>query len=337
MRRLICFVSAVLLSAGSCSAARPDTRWDFREMDNPELKALCERIGGDGCIVRRGEIVHAWGDITAHSDWMSAAKPVFSTLLFFAIRDGLVPDVDARIVDCGVPLKGEDTTMTFRHLGAMTSSYALSDAPGTAHAYNDYGIMLYQSTLFDKVFRREPDSVLYSTSYLGSLGFQDSPRFGDRRRVVASVRDFAKIAWFWKNKGRWDGKQLLPRHFFNDYACVQVPYDLPHAAPAQTNDYLGIGTFGGGADHGTVYGPGCYGFNWWFNQPVPQHNGGLLLPGAPEDLIFAVGVGGHLAAFSFSRDYMLVSSRGSWGSFGAETGPIPAEPIAEFIWIMEKK
>ena len=38
---------------------------------------------------------------------------------------------------------------------------------------------------------------------------------------------------------------------------------------AETDDYLGIGSFGGGSDHFTGYGAGIYGFDWWFNATGP--------------------------------------------------------------------
>ena len=50
----------------------------------------------------------------------------------------------------GWELREKDRSMTFRHLGAMTSGYARPEPPGAAWSYNDYAIQLYQKTLFDQ-------------------------------------------------------------------------------------------------------------------------------------------------------------------------------------------
>jgi len=55
-----------------------------------------------------------------------------STLLFFAMQEGLVKSVDQPIQDFGWPLKGKDGGITFRHLGAMTSGYMRPEGPGEA-------------------------------------------------------------------------------------------------------------------------------------------------------------------------------------------------------------
>ena len=56
--------------------------------------------------------------------------------------------------------------------------------------------------------------------------------FSDNRRLSASVRDFARIAWFWLNRGRWGERQILTRHYFDDYLRPQVPGALPVSRPA---------------------------------------------------------------------------------------------------------
>ena len=102
------------------------------------------------------------------------------------------------------------------------------NGPGEAWSYNDFAIQLYQKTLFDRVFRADPAQVANDKSRFGALGLEDGLSFrSTNRRMSASVRDFARIAWFWVNRGNWNGKQVLPRTYFVEYMRPQVPKDLP--------------------------------------------------------------------------------------------------------------
>ena len=38
-----------------------------------KLAAFSERVGGAGCILHRGEMIHSWGDISARQDMGGAA------------------------------------------------------------------------------------------------------------------------------------------------------------------------------------------------------------------------------------------------------------------------
>jgi hypothetical protein len=53
-------------------------------------------------------------------------------------------------------------------------------------------------------------------------------------------------------------------------------------------DYLGIGSYGGGGDQ-IPYGPGIYGFNWWFNATGGLHPTSKTWPDAPDDTFQANG------------------------------------------------
>lgn len=295
----------------------PGSEWQTREparagADATTLDQLAEALGGHGCVVKDGYVVKAWGDQAERRDWLSSAKPVLSTMLFMAIQQGKVKSVDQPLADFGWPLREKDRTMTFRHLGAMTSGYARPEAPGAAFAYNDYAIQFYQKTLFDKVFQGEPEAS--ANGVFQALGLQDGIKLNPRnRRLSASVRDFARISWFWLNDGKWHGKQVLAKRFFTEYRQPQVPSELPHTAPAKDDDYLGIGTFGGGSDHFTKFGAGIYGFNWWFNRTGRLHPNAITWPDAPRDTYLSIGAGGNYSAMIPSLGVILASSRGKWG------------------------
>jgi CubicO group peptidase (beta-lactamase class C family) len=295
----------------------PENHWREREpsavgLDGGKLDELAALLGGRGCVIKNGEVVKAWGSQSQRGNWASSSKPVLSTLLFFAIDQGKLAGVDARVGDQGWKLADKDRAMTFAHLANMTSGYARPEPPAAAWAYNDYAIQLYQKTLFDRVFQGDPDQV--AATCFAPLQLEDGLQFDPkRRRLLTSVRDFARVAWFWLNKGNWNGRQVLPRRFFDDYQRPHVPAGLPVSREAETNDYLEIGTYGGGSSHFNDGGPGLYGFNWWFNAPVASAGGRLTWPDAPPDTFMSVGAGGYCAVMIPSEKLVLVGAAANWG------------------------
>jgi len=298
-------VCTTLLGAAQVVSANgqvvfPGATWESRTpaevgMDTAKLDQIAAMIGGHGCIVRNGYMVKTWGSQTTKGDWASASKPVLSTLLFFAIEEGRISGVDARVADWGWTLSAKDQSMTFRHLANMTGNYTRAEAPGAAWAYNDYNIQLYAKTLFDRVYKQSANDVATSPSRLGALQFQDGSLIASNNRLNTSVRDFARIGWFWANKGKWNGTQLLPQHYFDDYMKPHVPPTLPKTSAADpAGDYLGIGSYGGGGDQ-VAYGPGIYGFNWWFNSTGGLHPNAKTWPDAPDDTFQANGHWGREA------------------------------------------
>lgn len=316
---LICFLPLIAYA----ESVFPGETWRMKSpteggLKSEPLQQLANDLGGRGCVIKDGYLVHEWGDTSERGDWLSSAKPVLSTLLFFAIEEGLVKSVDQPIVDFGWDLKEKDRGITFRHLGAMTSGYARPDAPGEAFAYNDFAIQLYQQTLFDKVFKGDPKEEAEKPNRLGALGFETGLSWREKnRRLSASAKDFARIAWFWLNKGNWNGEQVLPANYFEEHMKPQVPKDLPHTQKAETDDYLGIGSFGGGSDHFTKFGPGIYGFNWWFNATGRDHPDSLTWPDAPEDAIMSIGAGGNCSILLPSQNMVIVCAKGNWGKLKA--------------------
>jgi hypothetical protein len=87
-----------------------------------------------------------------------------------------------------------------------------------------------------------------------------------------------------------------------------VPANLPRTATKKANDYLGIGSYGGGTDQ-TPYGPGVYGFNFWFNEATPA--GPRVWPGAPPDTYQANGMWNRDTVTMFPGLKMVVAVRGA--------------------------
>ena len=333
-------LSLALIAGGASARTRvnrfPGAQWEARDpeaagMDGAKLDELAAKLEGRGCVVKDGYVVKAWGNQAEKGDWLSSVKPVMSTLLFFAIQEKKLKSVDTPLANYGWEFQAKDRTMTFRHVADMTSGYARPEAPGAAYAYNDYAIQLYQKTLFDHVYKEDPDTVANAPGRFGALQLEDSLTFNARRRLLASVRDFARIAWFWLHQGRWHGKQLLDRSYFRRYQKPDVPFALPHTQQAGNDDYLGIGTFGGGSDHFTKFGPGIYGFNWWFNKTSRLHPAARTWPDAPGDSILSIGAGGNVSALFPSQGIVLASARGKWGQL---TGGDAAAPMNQYLKLL---
>ena len=254
-------------------------------LDSADLTSLQTATGNvAGVVVRDGYLIHTWGTASAKFDWASASKPVLSTLLFFALHESLVPTVDEVLDVHRNGFSAPDQAITWRHVANMLSGYAVADAPGAKWDYNDYGVMLFATTLCDDVFADDAEAIASDEARLGALDFQDGTIFGggaNDYRINTSPRDMARIGWFWLNEGRWSGGQILPRSFFDTFASVHVASNVERTAGGAVDDYLALGSYGGGANQ-TEFGPGEYGFAWW-------HNANGLWPSAPRDTFCANG------------------------------------------------
>ena len=290
----------------------PGKSWEERApvqvgLDAVKLEQFATNVLGDGCVIKDGYLVKSWGERTSHKWWASASKPVLSTLLLLAVQEGKLPGVDAPVKSVGWALSEKDSTMTFRHLANMVSGYACEEAPGAAWGYNDYAIQLYALSL-EKVFQQKLDEAFRQR--MAALQFEDGAFFGGRGglSVSASPRDFARLGWLWLNRGRWNGKEVLSEKLFVDHIKPGVPADLPRTRTKKNaNDYLGIGTYGGGTDQ-TKYGPGVYGFNFWFNELCGQER---AWPAVPADTYQANGMWNRDTVTVFPSLRMVVAVRGA--------------------------
>lgn len=133
----LCFAIAGIPT--HAEAAFPLAQWVRKSaaeagMESSRLDAIATQLGGRGCIIKDGYVVKTWGDQAESKDWLSSVKPLFSTLLFFAIEEGKVKSVDQPIADFGWALQPRHQGITFRHLGAMNSGYARPEGAGAAWA-----------------------------------------------------------------------------------------------------------------------------------------------------------------------------------------------------------
>jgi CubicO group peptidase (beta-lactamase class C family) len=305
-------LSALGCQGGSTDLAFPGKSWEQREpaqlgLEVGKFDQFATNVGGDGVVIKDGYLVKSWGERTSHKWWASASKPVLSTLLLLAVQEQKLPSMDAPVKSVDWELSPKDSTMTFRHLANMVSGYACAEAPGAAWGYNDFAIQLYARSL-EKVFHQSLEEAFQQR--MAALQFQDGEFFGGRGglSVAASPRDFARLGWLWLNRGRWKGKEVLSEELFVEHIKPGVPADLPRTATKTANDYLGIGTYGGGTDQ-TKYGPGVYGFNFWFNERCTS--GERVWPAAPADTYQANGMWNRDTVTIFPSLRMVVAVRGA--------------------------
>jgi hypothetical protein len=270
----------------------PGAQWstltaDEAGLDNTAVGAFIEATGGaHGVLVRCGYVVAAWGSPEAPIEWGGVTRAVTSTMLVFAAQEGRIASVDAAVAPLGWGMQGEDTNITLRQIANETSGYGLPETPGSAWGYNDLGLKLFTLSVYERLFDDgSADAAVRNAARLGPLQFTGGALFEDvsgAPRFTASPSDAARLGWFWANAGQWNGVALLSPASFAELATADVPAALPRTAGGAVDDYLGIGTAGGGADQ-TGLGPGIYGFGFWFNP------GGATFPGVPSDALVANG------------------------------------------------
>ena len=284
----------------------PDATWETAipesvSVDSAKLQEFQETVGGSGAVVRDGYMIYTWGTQNTHpsTGWSSVVKSMASTMMFFAINEGKIPGPYEPVRPYlqqqfpGKDLIAKDAPMTFFHLANYTSGYALPEAPGQAWAHNDFANKLYLFLVYGQLLGVNPKNAaeiaaaMTTESRWGTLQFQDGGIVTVRAgtpRWTASVRDTARVAWFWLNKGRWKDQQLLPQSLFDTYAHAQSG-GIARSASHKAHDYLPIGTMGPKDPNGIPVDT-SFGFGWKFNL-LP--NGTLQFPHAPADLFYCQG------------------------------------------------
>lgn len=285
-----------------------DWRWTTPESAGfkaENLHAFADSLGGEGCIVYQGRMVHAWGKYTNRHDLASVAKPVYAHFALKALEEGLIESLDQTVVDW-VPelthlnpdLGYKDRGITFRHLLNQTSGYALREPPGVAFAYNDYqtGFLLW--TLLRRVYACgyvAADRVLLGERLGDRIGFQDAPSMLHRRshpgRIRMSARDLARFGLLYLRRGRWGRQTVLRKELVRLALNSPIPYGFPRTAGDNAQRIPNVLSIGGGRNEKGH--AGAHSFFWWINRKT--ESGRRLLPDAPPRTFLASGYGGRNA------------------------------------------
>lgn len=300
-------------------------------------------------VVRHGQLVGEWywGEetpTTAH-EVFSATKSYASTLVGLAVADGLldVDDKASEYIPEWVGTPSEDVTVrdllsndSGRHWDFQTDYQGLIGAndrtqfgvdltqdgpPGTIWAYNNSAIQTLDAVL-GAVLDQEPAEYAQERVF-EPLGMADSEMTLDGAGntnmffgLQSTCRDMARFGHLFLQDGRWNGEEVVPADWVEEAT----------GAPSQDLN-------------------AAYGFLWWLNRNGPQPNSvaatdpnagpapdGQAVPGAPEDMFWAHGLGDQIISVDPGSDTVTVrlGPAGAGETFGrADMAQVVTEAIVE--------
>jgi CubicO group peptidase (beta-lactamase class C family) len=316
---------ALALPAGALASTgpRPGASWQkvapaAAGLDAGKLEqiAATAKKGRSNClvVVRDGKLAGEWywhgTGPNSTQDVYSVTKSFASTLVGIAQDDGrlTVGDSASKWI---LPWRSTGANaVTVRDLLSMDSgrewsfftdyfelltapdrtAYAVglkqTSPPGTVWAYNNAAVQTLEQVL-DRATGREPASFA-ATRLFGPLGMAHTRMTADRagntqmfEGLRSSCRDLARFGVLMLNDGRWGGEQIVSR------AWVA-------AATGRSSTPLNA----------------AYGYLWWLNRkgvlssPLaattvgaaknPSRKHGRLVPGAPGDMYWALGLGNQV-------------------------------------------
>ena len=290
----------------------PGKEWAIKRpeqvgLDVKKLKELSNYTGGFGCVVRNGVMVYTWGDASKRKDVASAAKPFYSHFLFKAVENGKISSLNERVNkweprlnQINKDLGYKDRGIRWRDFANQISCYGLTDAPGTAYAYNDWQMALFWDTLFKKVYGAGYETVdadVLHPKLTDILQCQDNPTFmafgvKDRPgRMAISPRDFARFGLLYLRKGKWKDKQLVSYEHATMAVTSPLPNSIPRTAGQKAQMIPGQRSIGSKripdnqCDH-----LGSYSWLWWTNGVA--RDGTRHWPDVPVDTYGCFGHGG---------------------------------------------
>ena len=286
-------------------------------MDAAKLNAWSEWLGGNGCVVRQGRMVHRWGAATAVTNIWSASKAIYGYLLVRAVEQGRLASLDEAVVEVEPRLAGlnlelgeKDRKMTWRHLLQQVSGYGLEEAPGVAFAYNDYAMTLLWETLVYQIYQvpvGQEDAVL-ATELGRPLGFEKRATFGEVGTanfglISLSMVDLARVGQLGLQGGRWQDAAVVSAQAWKEITSSPLAASVPRTAGREAAMIPGARTFGAGKNQDDHC--GSYSHAWWVNGV--DSLGQRLWPGVPEDAYGAFGHGGKFSLVVLPQQELTVA------------------------------
>lgn len=325
--------SATTEAAAPADAVYPGDSWaeaDPAEMgfDPAILDALATTAeqAGSSCLVvtRKGEMVGQWywdgTDAATTHEVFSVTKSITSTLVGLAEAEGdlALSDPASKYIP---EWEGTDSAeVTIKNLvsndsgrewslgidysqltsAADRTAFAVAlgqDAPpGTTWAYNNSAIQT-----LDQVLRNATgeDTDDFAEEHLfAPIGMDDSHMTQDGSGSTATFfglqstcEDLARFGYLFLRNGAWDGEQVVPEQWVED--AVGAPSQELNAS---------------------------YGYLWWLNREGPMGNpaqattgeadgsveDGQMVPEAPEDMFWALGLGNQVVAVDPGSETVVV-------------------------------
>jgi CubicO group peptidase (beta-lactamase class C family) len=279
--------------------------------------------GGAGMIVRRGQLVHSWGDIDRRQSVKSVTKSMGGVVLGLAIDESRVTLARRGtefIPTFGTPPDTNATaaqTITLGQLATHTAGFEkdgifndiIPAGPGTTWKYSDAGLnwladvltTVYQEDLA-VVANREVWSVLGLNG--GGLNTDDVVWRQNAKRpptrggtlqfrelasgLDANVNAMARVGLLFLRKGDWNGTRVL-----SDAFVTQVQTPFPQNAGLELDE--SEGAFPGALTD--------YGVLWWTNKS-------RIMANVPPDTFWAWGLGEALIVVIPSLDLVIARNGG---------------------------
>ena len=338
---------------GAADVVFPGAEWDragdaadlgFDRAVLDELATQAERAGSNCLLVtRRGHIAGEWywngTDASSSQEVFSATKSHASTLVGIAQADGAldIDDPASDYIDAWAGTASEDVTVenllsndsgrewafavdygqlpAQPDLDAFATGLSQQHEPGTSWAYNNAAIQTLDVVLREATGERAADFA--DERLYGPVGMDDTSMTVDAAGntamfmgVRSTCEDMARFGYLFLRGGTWDGTEVVPEDWV-DAAVGQPSQDLNAA----------------------------YGYLWWLNRrgPIlsplqattpgadaPDQPDSQLVPGAPEDMFFALGLGNQIVAVDPGSETVVVRLGGA----GAPAGAAPFDTAA---------
>ena len=282
--------------------------------------------GGAGMIVRRGQLVHSWGDIDRRQSVKSVTKSMGGIVF------GLAYDEDKfELSTTGVTLIGTfgtppaenatpAQTVTIVQMATHTAGFdkdggfapMIPEGPGAAWKYSDAGLnwladvltTVYQQDLASLAQTRvwsvlglnnggtNTDDVLWRTN-AQRPATRDGGTLQYRELASgldANVNAMARVGLLFLRKGMWNGTRVLNEKFVDQ---VQTPLPENATLPVQTER------------PGELFPDAAtdYGVLWWTNKSG-------TMPNVPSDTFWAWGLGEAIIVVIPSLDLVIVRNGG---------------------------
>ena len=233
-------------------------------------------------VLVHGHLLFSYGDVAHSSHVYSVRKSILAMLYGNYVANGTI-DLNKTIKQLGItdkqPLLPMEETATLRQLIASRSgvyhpsgSFGQADympkrgshAPGTYYVYNNWDFNA-AGVAFEKLTGHSIYQAL-QTDLANPLGMQDYRASEQKKEFMPesslgeyamslSTRDMARLGLLMLDKGRWDGKQLIPAEWVNTITSTVTPNRDIH--PDSLRNGFDPARWG-------------YGYLWWvWDYPAP--------------------------------------------------------------------
>lgn len=248
----------------------------------PNLTEIHQKYGTVAfLVIKNDQILHEayYDDYSAESltNSFSMTKSITSALLFKAIQDGFIPNLNTLVTDYLPQLKGEFARqLTVGDLSSMSSGLNwnenyISPFSMTARAYYDNSIRDLFLNL--KVTKAPGNSFKYlsgatqllalviekathqrlsgylSTSFWKPMGMRYNAQWqidGEESRlekafccIVSNARDLARFGKLWLHNGNWNGQQLIPEYLAKKAQQARFPESPQYGYGLWLSNYKG--------------------------------------------------------------------------------------------------